>query len=343
MSRKASKMFDEIEMMKKLSIAEGIRDSSRSLYARILVKLKRICAPFDIGSMISNPDRTIEQLRSSKEINSPVSLTNAVSTVKSIIKHCFTKSEIPDVIRERWAEIYKEVQAPVKDDFDSGKTKTTMTWRQVWEKNQTLYDKAMSQTANRLDVADALMSSMYVDLDPRRQEDYSRLYVKTTSAPSPETSYIDMTLAEPMIFVTEYKTSESLKAWSKKIPERLLNLLKLSLKATPRDYVFVGANGLPYATAGTWAKHHNSKLRKWFGKGSTNVGLRHARSSAITEEGKSYSLKDRKAISRDMGHSVFTNLAYGEKEETVIKDGKYTATKFSKEKGKYIEFLCTEK
>ena len=252
------------------------------------------------------------------------------------------EGEIPDSIHKRWSAIYKEVQAPVKDESISGKIKTNIKWIDVWEKNETLYDKAMSRTANRLDVADALMSSMYVDLEPRRQEDYARLYVKTTSAPSPEKSYIDMTLAEPTIFVTEYKTSDSMKTWSKKIPERLLNLLKPSLRATPRNYVFVGANGLPYSTVGAWAKHHNSKLRKWFGKGSTNVGLRHARCTTISEDAR-YSLLERRELAKDMGHGVFGNLSYVQKTADLDENGEFEMTRFSEKEGRFVKYKCEKK
>ena len=81
-------------------------------------------------------------------------------------------------------------------------------------------------------------------------------------------------------------------------------------------------------------------LGNWFGKGSTNVGLRHARSSAISVEGEEYSVKDRREFARDMGHSVSTNFEYSQKREKVIKDGKYKTTTFDKEAGEFSEFLC---
>ena len=285
---KSENRIDEIMLIYKLKTAPGIRDSSREQYETRLIELEKICAPANIESIFMSPDWTLEQLRASKRRKKPASLSNSISTVISIMKHCLTEGEIPDSIRKRWSEIYKEVKAPVNDETISGKIKTNIKWIDVWAKNKTLYDKATSETATRTDLEDALISSMYVDLEPRRQEDYARLYIKTTPAPSPETSFIDMTLKEPKIYVTMYKTSDSLKEWSKKLPERLVTLLSLSLKIHPRDYMFVDSKGLPYKEVKPWSRRHNTKLCNWFGKGSTNVGLRHARSSAISVEGEEY-------------------------------------------------------
>ena len=52
--------IDEIALFDKLSIAPGIRQSSRKSYKDRLEHLERICAPANIESIFMNPDRTLK-------------------------------------------------------------------------------------------------------------------------------------------------------------------------------------------------------------------------------------------------------------------------------------------
>lgn len=324
------------EILSELSQATGIRESTRTQYAKRLRHLEKICGD-DIVSIFKNPDKSIASINSS--IESPGARANAVAVILAVFKHCKVP-EIKQDIRDRWSTILADLDAPATDAFTSGIKKTDLEWSEVFSKNDSLYKKATSKEATRADVKDALLSMFYVDVEPRRQEDYMRLYVKTTADPPPETSYVDFFgLDKGILHVEKYKTSKSLDSWVKELPKRLDEILKLSLKLEPRDYVFVGRDGLPYKTAGAWAKHHNSKLTKWFGKKANVLALRHARATSLNQDSR-YSAKQRSEIARDMGHRLATNMAYAHVDTKESPDGSFTVSRFSNTLGRFVEYGC---
>ena len=338
-SEPPKKKIDSIKLFYDISIAPKLREKTRSGYAQRLQQMEKICAPSDLEEILMNPEKTMEKLRESGEISTPGAMANAVGSVLGVFKNCLTNGEFPKSVKERWSRVLDEVKVPAKEDFESGKIKTTMQWSIIWDKNEELYEIATRPGATKKEVAESLMLLIYVDMEPRRHEDYLRLYIKKNKKPSPETSYIDMTLAEPMIYVSMYKTSDSLDTWSRKLPERFLTLLKISLKHDPREYVFAGYNGLPYKTAMAWSKYHNIRLRKWFGEGSTIVGMRHARSTSISEDLR-YSFLDRKHMAKDMGHGASTNILYAQKTSEEDNKGVYETARYSSALGEFTDYKC---
>lgn len=324
------------EIYADLAVAENVRESTRSQYAKRLKQLERICKA-DILTVIEHPYDYIGTIKVA--ISSPGARANAIAVILATLKHC-NIPEASDEIREGWSSIHVEEQAPAVDAFTSGEKKTDVMWSSIFMENDALYHKAVAAGATRHDVSDALLSMFYVDIEPRRQEDYMRLFVKRNQEKSLETSYVDIGPKRAVLHVEKYKTSKSLKPWVKELPERLDKILRLSLALDPRDYVFVGRDGQPYKTPGAWAKHHNSKLSKWYGPGTNVLAMRHARATSVNQDPR-YSAKQRAEIARDMGHRLATNMAYAHVEETEeAPDGSFTVSRYSKNQKKFIEYGC---
>ena len=337
------KRMNSEEIYKRLLVAD-IRDSTKAQYAKRLRQLESICG-VPILKILQTPDESIKKLRSAPGLTTSGARANAVAVLLSVFKHCSLVGEVGGIsqkIRERWSELHALEQIPASLEFASGSTKTLLKWSRVFDKNAELYAKAFSKGATREDVSDALLSSFYVDIEPRRQEDYMRLYVVTrNSHNSPETSYVDMTLPDPVLHVDSYKTSSSLKPWSRVLPPKLVKLLVYSLELSPREYVFVGRDSEAYKTPGAWAKHHNNKLSKWFGPGANVLGLRHARATSISQDSR-YSAQERERLALDMGHRTTTNMAYAQIEDSQEEqDGTFRITRFDKSSGRFVEYGCT--
>ena len=325
-----------------LASTEKIAPGTKKQYADRLRQIQSICEPLDMHDIFMDPERTYSRLLlSTSKISTRGAMANALGVMLSVIKHVFTNGEMSEELKERWTALHKRVQGAASNDFISGETKTDLKWIRVYDKNIELYNAAMSTSAKIKDVSNALLSSIYTDLEPRRHEDYLRLYIKTSDAPSLETSYIDMTLPKPKIYNEMYKTVKSHKVWSKELPDRFLQLLKKSLDMQPRDYVFVGSDGLPYNTASAWAQHHNGRLRKWFGPKTNVLSLRHARSTSLNEDAR-YSLKERMDIGHDMGHKFVTSFAYFQKKDTTPEDkaGAYKTARYSEALEDFVEYKC---
>jgi urocanate hydratase len=181
------------DLYEKLKAVTTIRDSTREQYAKRMRQLEGICG-VELLTILNNPDGNIKKIRVAAGLTTSGARANALAVLLSVLKHCeVSESEVPKRIRDRWSELHAEEQSRAISEFASGTTKTALKWSRVHDKNEELYMKAMSKDAVREDVSEALLSSFYVDIEPRRQEDYIRLYVtNTASEASPESSYVDI-------------------------------------------------------------------------------------------------------------------------------------------------------
>jgi hypothetical protein len=186
-----------------------------------------------------SPDHTFNCLK--KSLPSSAALANALAVILAVIK--WSEQTFPDKIRSRWAELHHDVQSHVSQEFMSGQKKTSMKWPEVYEKNNTLYAKAM-QSKEPKALMDALISSFYVDLEPRRQQDYYRLAFNKSAAE--HEAYLDAEYTT--MTIPQFKTSKSLGEFVKILPVKVTELLRESLLAQPRTHVFVGRDGNKYKT-----------------------------------------------------------------------------------------------
>jgi integrase len=120
---------------------------------------------------------------------------------------------------------------------------------------------------------------------------------------------VDLAVKVPFIVVKEFKTDRHKGVWVKDLPPETLVRLRASLKAAPREYVFVGADGQPYSSPDTFKQHHLRKLKKWFeNEKVTNNSLRHAFMTWVNS--MPLTMKERRQIAYDMGHSVEMGIMY---------------------------------
>jgi hypothetical protein len=211
-----------------------------------------------------------------------------------------------------------------------------MKWPEVYEKNNTLYAKAM-QSKEPKALMDALISSFYVDLEPRRQQDYYRLAFNKSAAE--HEAYLDAEYTT--MTIPQFKTSKSLGEFVKILPVKVTELLRESLLAQPRTHVFVGRDGNKYKTIGAWSAHHNARLKEWFGPSASTAGLRHARSTTLSMDPR-LTVAERARIAKEMAHGLQTHLSYAQNGlEHEAEDGTFKTTRFSEKLGRYTEYQCS--
>jgi hypothetical protein len=206
-------------------------------------------------------------------------------------------------------------------------------------------------------VAEALLSGFYVDLEPRRQADYHRLYVqrghgaRERARVDREPAHVDVAVDPPVLEVRRHKTAGSARLGVHRavVPPRLAALLRtsLALDVRPRDYVFqpLGGTGEGAWTVGAFTKHRLRRLKAWFGPGTTNNSLRHARATAAAAD-PTLTTGERLQIARAMGHSIETHLGYAFVAPKTPPAAAATASAFSMtvkdpETGRPVAYTCS--
>jgi integrase len=108
--------------------------------------------------------------------------------------------------------------------------------------------------------------------------------------------------------VLQYKTAKTLKPWTRPLPDELINILKRSLSARKRKYVFAQSDGEAFKTRNSFTQFSNRVLKHTLGENITVNSLRHAYASYRNK--LALTLKQRQMDAMDMGHSLETHLSY---------------------------------
>lgn len=210
-------------------------------------------------------------------------------------------------------------------------------WDVVHAKNDELWEAASEQMrakrttdAERLAasraVDAALLSSLYVDMDPRRA-DLWRVFLVCRAADkarvSEEPAYLDVTPSgrgpegRPRLFIKEFKTSRWMGAFDIELPERTATLLKWSLELRARAYLFGTPEG-PYKDSTSFTAFHNRRLKAWFrNKAVSNNMLRHSFAS-WSQNDPSQSGQARALAAHNMAHSAAMNQQYAFKPRMTV-------------------------
>jgi len=145
-----------------------------------------------------------------------------------------------------------------------------------------------------------LLLGLYTYIPPVRS-DYDR--VRISPDPPAEGNY--MVLGQsPKLILREFKTANKYDIIEIDLPNPLVDLIQQSLTSDPRDYLFVNRYGQPYLP-NTFNKYSNRLLKQVTGNDAiTLTSLRHLYLSNPELDIKSRTMGERKAIAKQMGHSV---------------------------------------
>ena len=231
-----------------------------------------------------------------KEIENDSSLAVVITALINVAKSMPTYAK---VLKEVWYPALAETNKRIRDNMKNMSTrqcKSFIPWETVLSKLKHL---ARHAYASR----DHLLLAMYSLIPPRRQLDYTRVHI----GPHQTQSYID--LNHGFIHLTQYKTAKHMGPWSRKLPKKLLDIIRQSVASNPRSFLFEGLQG-PFEDAGAFAAYSNRTLARIFEKPVTVNSLRHAYAAWVSVHDM-----DTTKVAADMGHSekmhhmyVFNNL-----------------------------------
>jgi site-specific recombinase XerD len=284
-----------------------ISEKTRATYSYSLKRIQKLIPDKTMSAILNAPEESYATL--AQTIQNKPSLQTTMASVLAAFKHSNIKKDIPDLLR-RWYSFFGPLAAEVEKERESNipterQEKARVSWETVEEKLTTATKK---ERASR----EFLVLCMYTMIPPRRQEDYYQVYIyqDPNDASSKEThhAYIDLTAASPIIHVKDFKTASTMKAWTKDIPQRLLDEINMSLRNDPRDYLLTQKNGDAYTTPNSFTQSTNRCLSKILGSHVTVNSLRHAYATMIKEKG--LSVWEYKQEARDMGNRMIMNMTY---------------------------------
>jgi len=154
--------------------------------------------------------------------------------------------------------------------------------------------------------------SLYVEIPPRRQQDYWKLWLGVPNKTEDHTGYVVLKGSDPKIVVTVYKTSEKYEEWSKELPPILVHAIQayLQKRAHVSKYLFAKVSGEPYASLASFTDANNTVIKRALDNPHASVNtLRHAAATMVATS-QDLLRKEKKEWALDMGHSLSMQTQY---------------------------------
>ena len=311
------------EEVRRRMMQASLSGPTRQVYLDAMRRAQGVLKGMSVCEILMRPNESFETL--DKALKMRQTLGTTVGGLLAILKHSGMREDLEfggkaARFGKRWQALYKPLMKELDERRKEGKPTDrqeagAVSWLSVVQKNEELVGavlpKNKNKTATTSQVEDALLSSLYVDLEPRRQSEYHKIFILRSEADLDaalaEPAHVDLTAKQPVIVVREHKNARLAdKPWKAELPTRTVQLLR-RLPET-RKYVFTREDGEPYTTKG-YTDYHNRKLKTWFGDKVSNNSLRHARASVIQSD-FTMTTGEKDAAAEAMGHTPGMNKRY---------------------------------
>jgi hypothetical protein len=229
------------ELKTQLMKERGIAESSANTYIANLVLLNEKNSFNNLGFLKKNKDLILEHLTQyadSTEQNYLTAIVSCLSTRKDDHLYKTIYKTYKEILNEKLGK-RDEIDSSIKTDTQK---ENWINWEDVMKRWQELHDEVnifkndKSITRKNFEILlDYLVLSLYVLTPPRRNKDYLCMYIllkKDDKPLEPEIkNYLDVE-DEQMIF-NHYKTAKHYGIQVEKIPEKLMDVIKIWIKFHP--------------------------------------------------------------------------------------------------------------
>lgn len=289
--------------------SESLSNSSKTQYLEKLATLTKLVGN-TVDYILENPSKVIPLIR--RRYQAAPTQRAFVASIKALFHHNpHLKEALPDQWQE-YTEYQNELSQVVTQRYMSAEPtekerRNWVTWPDVLAKERELANLEFGSY-------DHLLLAMYCLIEPLRQ-DYGALRIIVDKSP-PEgstTNYLQIAKDGTWgnIILNSYKTSKKYGKFERPLPPTLLGIIKASLLAYPRAYLFVDEHGQPYRISNSFTQFSNRTLKRLFGKNFTVSLMRHSHISNIdfnaSTPGELF------AKSKNMAHSIGMQQLYRRK------------------------------
>ena len=285
-----------------------IKDRTKRTYLTAFNAIIKLLKQDKLHEIIFNPKKYGEMLYA--KASTPEVRKAYLTAILALLKYSDVKTQHQEIFFA-WYTLYlkarKELVHNLINHIPSDRQKMShMEWEDILKFADEVAKKEPGSK-------DHLLFSLLTMIPPRRQLDWYKVKIHTTpnSKPKADHNYINLGWHTPYILLVEYKTADYYKNWYRKIPGNLLQVMRLSLKQEPRDFLFVDRQGKEYKNAEAFASWSNRAMKRITGNPMISMNtFRHSFVSYIRRVKPHMSLKEQYQISRDMGHSIVQNMGY---------------------------------
>ena len=299
--------------------AGAVSDMTLATYVARLETLKREFNVRTFCEVARHATKHITALRRAASKRSPLTTKNLVSAVSAMFKHDARIRHAYPNERDAWAAYHAELKSA---EVQAYKRNVPLNERQT--KNYVSMDEIETAFVQRASAGHAagdrtdsmliVLLGFYANMMPKRS-DLGALRVfrsadeLRTTAPSEELRQQNYVVlhgrngsAGGVLVIHVHKTSKTYEEIIEQVPKRLSHEIAASLKAWPREYMFVGARGRPLSN-NAYTKFVIASFKTVFGRAAGTSLLRHA---FVTEriDFNNMSMEKRDRIAHLMGHTT---------------------------------------
>lgn len=280
-----------------------LSDVSKLNYKKRLTHLTDVTGK-DMNWIIDNCKKTMKHLND-KSFETKKAYINSILALFKYTKDmkCLKKKQY-----DCWFKTFQEVNEITEKKYDNiapseKQIESFVTWKEVIEKRDSL-DKS----------SDAyLILCLYTMIPPSRADMNNIKIVSKDLGPKEilkQPNYLIVEGNKMTLVYNEFKSKgRSIPKYEKELPLELVEVIKKSLKDSPRDFLIVSPrNHEPYLNVNSYTKYVHDILHKIFGKKVTFNTLRH---SFVNElDFNELTPGERDSIARDLMHSERTMQRY---------------------------------
>lgn len=258
--------------------APNLNETSKGQYLETIASVTRLLdKPLDW--VIDHPDETIAAV--SEHYTNAMTRRSLMTGLKAV----FRFNDPLMVTKKAAYDAFTECQTQASQEIDKRYLSAEPSERE--RRNWVPWDQVLAReaqlSATQFGSTDHLLLAMYCLIEPLRQ-DFGVLRVVLDHPPEDTGTGNHLVIARNAswgkLILNDYKTSKHYSTLQRDLPSNLLAVIKASLMAMPRRYLFVTTAGKPYEKANSFQQFSNRTLKRLFGKNVTVSTLRHSRISA---------------------------------------------------------------
>lgn len=291
-------------------IQSNLSESSKTQYLEKLVTLKKLVGK-PLEYIIDHPRQIVDVLR--RQYPCPLTQRAFVAAIKAVFHYNDLKTHKARQY-EQYTAFQTEMSQAVTNRYMAAEPsdrerKNWVPWPDVLAKEREL-------AATQYGSDDHLLLAMYCLIEPLRQ-DFGAVRILVDRHPPDGAKGNYLAIARDGswgdLVLNRYKTARKYGTYTRDLPVQLLDIVKASLIARPRAYLFVNETGNPYKLSNSFTKMSNRTLQRIFGKNFTVSLMRHSHISNIDFNASTPGQLFEK--SKNMAHSISMQQLYRRKVE----------------------------
>lgn len=286
--------------------ADSLAETSKTHYLEKLATITRLLGK-PVDYLVEHPQHVVAVIK--RRYTCPLTQRSFISAVKALFHHNeHLKVSKAQQLKE-YTDFQNELSQHVTQRYMSAEP--TDRERRNWVPWDQVLAKERELASSEYGSYDHLVLAMYCLIEPLRQ-DYGALRILADREPPPRSDQnflvINKDATWGKLVLNSYKTAKKYGTYERQLPSQLLSVIRASLLAHPRPYLFVDESGQPYRKANSFTQFSNRTLKRLFDKNFTVSLMRHSHISAIDFNNSTPG--DLFAKSRNMAHSIGMQQLY---------------------------------